>query len=439
MPQLNLPTIESHFWSFYNNEKYSDITFKSDAQKFHSHSLILIARAPQFYEKFVKDKRATDIELPEYFGSATSFREFLKFVYFQNCKLSLDNYSDLVRLSSDFNLEKLSTECFAFLKFSLSIEKACELLQKAVDGNYISHIEFVVDFIKVYYNAVLQSQSFLDIDVIALKYILNIEGVETGDELDVFNAVVKWCEKAVLKTPDNNTGDETIKGDAMRTVLDELIYFIRFPMMTNSEFILLILKYKGLLSNDEIVGIYLERNSQTKNRFGFRATSRFSNPIPKTKEDKLPPIKYASELQLSKPRHEVTLIKGGYSIAPGIPESMTMRFKASEAVAIIGALINGSQYRNVKVTAHLFNENDRKLAEGKTVVTSGQTATIYFDNVILTNINAFYKISLSYEEFSKLENVKHFDMLEVPFTKIVNYVEYTFTELSSMIIELYVK
>lgn len=430
-----IQNIESHFWSFFNAEKYADLIFISGDSKFYAHSLILIARAPEFYDKFVKNKRSGyEVELLEIFGSADAFQEFLRFIYLKTARISQQNYADIVRLASSFDLDALANECFTFIKYSITIEKACELLQEAVDGNYSSHIDFILDFIRLYFNSILTTPAFLEISLIALQKILYLEGIEVGDELDVFNAVAKWSENQISKQP-----EKKFDGSSMRQLLSDLLYLIRFPLITNSELIMIILNYPGLLNNDEIVGIYLERNGHVKNDFRFRGKSRFLKQVVKNKLDKLPIIKYASELQINKPRHEVTLLSGGYAIAPGMPSALVTKFKTSESIAVIGALVNGSQYRNVNVTMHLFNEHDRKLADGKAIVSSGQTTTVFFDTVILTNIDSYYKITLSYEEFGLKENVKHFEMLKTPVKKIVNYVEYTFTELSPMLVELYVK
>jgi speckle-type POZ protein len=106
----------AHIGNLFNNETFSDVTFKVFGQEFKAHKNILAARSEVFAAMFeypTKKQSSNKVEIVEIFYEPDVFEEVLRFIYTGLVPLDkMESMADLLlEAANEYSLEKLKIAC----------------------------------------------------------------------------------------------------------------------------------------------------------------------------------------------------------------------------------------------------------------------------------------------------------------------------------------
>lgn len=239
--------------NLYLNEELADINFifkcGDDVEKVPANKALLAVTSSVFKKMFFGPmKEIGDVEIVD--ASVVAFKEFLKFFYFRNVKLSMENMRAVFYLVEKYNIWKCAT-------------KAC-IFQTQFDESKRHNVEYLVWYYQLMIYLKLEtlsdrepfiddpkhlfaSESFKCVDLETLKYILELK--LSCDEVDIFNALLTWAKHRCQLC------DEEINGENLRNQLDDCLKSIRYKRMTIQEFTTVALSNAGLFTPNEFEDI----------------------------------------------------------------------------------------------------------------------------------------------------------------------------------------
>lgn len=257
--------LQDAFSSLLNNEFLADIKFKfADGRVIFAHSFVLCCRSDEFCDSFEATVGVSKLIEVQNFNYEDYF-EFLKFLYTDACEIDESNSKGVIELSRKHELAELESKCIDAIIKDLSVVNACSILQSSIELELESLRIKTTEFIAKNYLTSLNSESFLKIREEALQIILELDTVSDVNEFKIFEATIKWSEHECLKD-----GLES-SGSLKREKLGGTLKLLRFGAMSHAEFTACNELEPGLLTNEEIISIYinLSTGKNKNNSFGF--------------------------------------------------------------------------------------------------------------------------------------------------------------------------
>ena len=192
-----------------------------------------------------------------------------RFIYTDEIEVNTSNVKDLLYGAEKYMLQAVKDECSRFLSSLLDHEHACVVLQTAHDFNLDNLKAKALQYIhkqgKV--SMVSESLSFLSAD--CLKLVIESDNLKCKEDF-VFQQVVRWaqdkCEEKDLPLTDGN----------IRTILGNLIYHIRFPIMERRYFTKKV-STRRILTPEEIIRVYQSYDGVNIDDFSMKL--RLPNPL----------------------------------------------------------------------------------------------------------------------------------------------------------------
>lgn len=237
----------------FNNKFLSDIDFQfSNNQILYGHSFLLSLRGVGFYTEYKhsfglrKFKTVTNV-------SYQCFYKFLQHLY------SVDNYEpheesvfDIMQLAQDYKVYDLIKLCSKWLENEINLKNYLMSNVRKI----MSHDKFVL----------------LNHDT--LEYILELPYFRCDiDEFEVFQAVINWAKESCKTTGLSPTGL------AIRLLLGNMLYLIRFPIMSIDQFRQCNIIAPNLLNEKEVILIHDIISLQQKNSAPFLNNRRYERII----------------------------------------------------------------------------------------------------------------------------------------------------------------
>jgi len=186
-----------------------------------------------------KEPSVLEVKLPKI--KPDNFRTFLSAIYYDLVTVNTTNVTDLLNLSTKYQIEKVLEACSKFLAESLTPENVCEVLESAphlwADKEFSTLIEENTE-------EVVNSTSFVRLPKDVVKALLISEKIAASEKI-LFEAVIRWCNADAKKSESKGQTEAT----------RELIRHVRFPLMTPSEVAVVVTK-SGLLTSDELLALY---------------------------------------------------------------------------------------------------------------------------------------------------------------------------------------
>ena len=242
----------------FNNALISDVEFllkdSSGASKtIPAHKYILSISSPVFFAMFhgKMPELGDPVEIPD--SDAESFLELLRFIYYDETKLTGSNACMILYLSKKYMIPSLSEKCAEFLQGNLDASNVFAVLPGAYISDEATVVEKCWEIVDGQTKEAMDSDAFLHISQELLSLVLKRDTL-SASEVDIFNAVDKWCKNQCEKQ------NLEVTGELKRTVLGDAVYLIRFPLMAESEFASLVSKTK-LLAMEDISAIFLYFNN----------------------------------------------------------------------------------------------------------------------------------------------------------------------------------
>lgn len=259
----------------YLNPEFADVyfTFKSSDERVLAHKIILAAMNSVFKTAFygsmpIKDEFKIDDEDTV----AAEFKEFLKFFYFKDPKLSMEHIQIVMHLCHKYQVDDCFKVCWRFLKENITIDELCLGYQLAIHYEQKDFREICRQ--KIYENAeeVLKSNGFLNCDWSILSEIAK-SNVLMCRESTLLEACIVWAQNQCERKELNANDKENV-----RNQLKDVIYDIQFSQITFPMFVKYLEKYPNHPYNiDEMNDIILimgrAKINSTKFNCSLRATA----------------------------------------------------------------------------------------------------------------------------------------------------------------------
>ena len=214
-----------------NNEFASDIKFTlKTGDKIFAHKFPLSVASPVFAAMF-HGALATKEDVIKILDCDRKeiFVEFLKYLYSEQCKLNWDNVFDILYLAKKYLVSTLVEVCVKFLSQDISINNALSILQQANKFGEKALKQKCMKFLCPNVREILKTKNFIHLDRDTLKVILERDELDIR-EIELFKFIEAWCDHKLSCS--KKAGDPNAKRD----MLGDVLYLIRFPVMSAAEF-----------------------------------------------------------------------------------------------------------------------------------------------------------------------------------------------------------
>ncbi|XP_058801696.1 BTB/POZ domain-containing protein 1-like isoform X1 [Phymastichus coffea] len=263
-------TMRERFTFLFNNETLSDVKFRvgrgTQQRVIPAHKLVLSSGSAVFDAMFngTLATSSNEIEVPDV--EPETFLAVLLFLYTDEIFINPDTVMTTLYTAKKYAVSSLEKHCVDYLRSNLTTDNAFLLLAQARLFDEPQLAAVCLDTIDKFTTDALGADGFTDIDIDTLITVLERDTLRVR-ELKIFQAVVRWSEAECVRqqlpvTPDNQ-----------RSVLGRAISLVRFPLMSMEEFASGPAQ-SGLLTDREIVSIFLYFTLNPKPRVGFEAMPR---------------------------------------------------------------------------------------------------------------------------------------------------------------------
>ena len=273
--QTKCLTISERTRFIFNNELLSDVKFivptsnsESESQKMiPAHKFVLAIGSPVFYAMFFGEMAETknSIELPD--CEYESLLELFRYLYTDEVNLTGSNVMHVLYLAKKYMLPSLADKCSAYLHENLRASNVFSILPHAKKFDDQDLENRCWEVIEKHTEEAVTSDEFFTlerslVESVVKKKILNVK------EAELFKAVDRWATQEIQRqglSPDGET--------KRRIIGEELLNAIRFPLMSQKEF-LAVVPDSNILTTKEIVDLMKHYNSMLTWPLQFSASPR---------------------------------------------------------------------------------------------------------------------------------------------------------------------
>lgn len=351
-------------WLF-NNEFLADVHFEfNDNQIIYAHSLILATRSSLFHAQLqLSDTSIKVFCMPE--SNFDHYKEFLKFIYTNDCDLTNDNYQFLMKMAEKHTLHILWSMCNIFNQNLLKDKEEIPVKLFSCLSD--------TDTIAERFSDIIKSDEFLNIDRSIVQSLVSIDVIDETNECKIFDAIIRWaefnCRNKNIPTSDAN----------IRKMLKDVIKYIRFQFMTTDEFASCIAKNPGLLKFHEISDLLISISLKQNNTTGFSTIER----------------KNIYDMSLAQ-EHTLVILKENSGIAIKCPSTRTI-FKVSHRILLASCWVWAHAEDHLR--CKLYMDDDLVLYEIELNCYRNNPLTPFnFDKKIVLIPDRKYTLELSYEQ-----------------------------------------
>ncbi len=237
----------------FDNELMSDVSFTcgESSRIFHAHKYVLATSSAVFYAMFYGDlaQQESTLRIPD--ADEESFRELLRFLYTDDCKItSAEHAVQVMYLAKKYLISSLTEKCCKVLEACIKPDNVFAVLEQAVHFDEKGLEENCWGIFSANTLECVNSEAFCYIGLRTLNALLKIETLAIT-EVELFKGVLRWVDSECARQGINIEEDKT----ARRRVLGDCVYEIRFLAMSKEDFA----KYvspTGILTDAETASIF---------------------------------------------------------------------------------------------------------------------------------------------------------------------------------------
>ena len=234
----------------FDNELMSDVSFTSgeSSRIFHAHKYVLATSSAVFFAMFYGNlaQKESPIRLED--TDDESFREFLRFLYTDDCKISAENAIGVMYLAKKYLVSSLAKKCV--LEASINPDNVFTVLEQAMQFDEKKLEAKCWGIVSKKTQECLNSTAFCNIKPSTLIALLKKRSLEIN-EVDLFKAVLKWVDRECARQGINIEEDKTSR----RRMLGNSIHDIYFLEMSLQDFTNHV-SSSGILTETEVIGIF---------------------------------------------------------------------------------------------------------------------------------------------------------------------------------------
>ncbi|XP_055350802.1 BTB/POZ domain-containing protein 2-like [Paramacrobiotus metropolitanus] len=213
-------------------------------------------------------KCATAIDIPDVLPAA--FARMLEYIYTDAVNVTIDDVFPTMQCADKYDLPRLADRCYDFILKDLRINNCLlHALDWSIDSDPDNSIvENCLHFVDLNGQEVFDTESerFAQLKHRTVRRILERATLQADDTL-IYAAVDKWAMAACAR---NNLDPSAAN---RRKVLGDVLYLIRFPLMTDKQ-LADGPAGSGLLSPSELLEIHLYKHATTKRPVQFATHPR---------------------------------------------------------------------------------------------------------------------------------------------------------------------
>ena len=235
----------------FDKELMSDVSFTCGESRriFHAHKYVLATSSVVFFAMFYGELPPKEFPIRIEDAEEESFKEFLRFLYTDDCKITAENAIRVWYLAKKYLISSLAQKCCETLEASIKPENVFVVLEQAIQFDAKELEEKSWDIVWKNTRECLNSEAFCDIGLHTLNVLLKKERLAVT-EVELFKAVLKWTDSECARQG-INIEDKT----ARRRILGDSVYEICFLDMSHED----IVKYVSpteILTDREMICLF---------------------------------------------------------------------------------------------------------------------------------------------------------------------------------------
>lgn len=258
-----------------NNELLSDVKFVVQASSadnetvISAHKFVLSISSPVFLAMFHGKMAETSnlIHLPD--CDYDSLFEFFRYLYSDEVRLSGSNVMRVFYLATKYMVPSLADKCTEYLQNNLDPSNVLCILPNAQRFEEEELEERCWQVIDKKTDEVVKLEEFVDLDRCLVESVVKREAL-CVKEVELFKAVDRWATKESQRQ-----GSKLGSGKVKRRILgEEIVKSIRFPLMSQKDFISVV-PNSNILTAEEIINLMKHFNGvEISTPLPFLETSR---------------------------------------------------------------------------------------------------------------------------------------------------------------------
>ena len=267
--QLSKKTLLQRNTHMFNNTLMSDIMFTctESNKKFYAHKYVLATNSPVFFTTFYGHSAEENSVIHLRDTDEDSLKEFLRFLYTDQCALTPDNAARVMYLAKQFIVPSLTEKCVEVLQNSINPENVVTVLEQAIHFEEEELAKKCWEVVDRHTSETVSSKAFNDITQKTLTSLLKRDTLHIA-EIALFQAALKWIDFQCSRN------DLEASRENRRSVIGDAIYHIRFLSMRESEFAQHV-SSSGLLTAEEMIPIYEAFNGFVSSTLKWKEARRF--------------------------------------------------------------------------------------------------------------------------------------------------------------------
>ncbi|XP_052798071.1 BTB/POZ domain-containing protein 6-like [Mya arenaria] len=261
-------------WHLFVNQVACDMFFELglDLERMGAHSVVLMARSVVWFRELADGLPQKDISLPEI--APEEFTCFLRYLYTGELKIEGISVDKVLSLAERYGARELIKQLVAIQLETMDAEMFCPFVRK--NENHMTELikHKCLEYVFNQPFKVFQSGTFSILPRSFLKEILEHEMLVIDEEV-LCTAVLLWVSKEC------ETAHMEVNGKNQRKVLGDMIYLIRFPLLSQDYFTENISE-KGLLTEHEEVQLlkYFLKAKNAIQSLKFETKKRTAPKVP---------------------------------------------------------------------------------------------------------------------------------------------------------------
>ena len=236
----------------FDNELMSDVSFTcgESSRIFPAHKYILATSSAVFYAMLYGDLAQKESTIRITDAEEESFKEFLRFLYTDDCKITAENAIRVMYLAKKYLISSLAEKCCKVLEANVNSDNVFVVLEQAVQFDENDLEAKCWDIVSKNTLECINSEAFCSIGSHTLNNVLK-RGTLAIREVELFKGVLKWIDSECARQG-IDTGNDKM---ARRRVLGDSVYEIHFLEMSLQDFA----KYvssSGILTDAETISTF---------------------------------------------------------------------------------------------------------------------------------------------------------------------------------------
>ena len=258
--QITCTSISQRTKYIFNTALLSDVKFivpvsngKSESKEIPAHKLVLAISSSVFFAMFYGQMADTrdSIELPD--CDYESLLELFRFIYSDEVELTGSNVMHVLYLAKKYLVPSLAEKCAEFLRKNLDASNVFTILPHAKKFEDKDLENRCWKVIEMHTEEAVTSDDFVVIDRSLVESVVKREKLNVK-EVELFKAVNRWAEKKI-----EAQGIASDVNAKRRIIGEEILKEIRFPLMTEKQFVSVVID-SNILNIQEVVDMIKHYN-----------------------------------------------------------------------------------------------------------------------------------------------------------------------------------